>query len=91
MIKHFKVTVSGNVQGVFFRKYTADTAKSLSLKGFVRNDPDGNVYCEVEGEEEVLKRFVKWCQRGSPLSNVTEVVIEEGAVKEFSGFEIKKQ
>lgn len=90
MIKHFNITISGKVQGVFFRKYTVDTAKELLLTGFVRNESDGNVYCEVEGEEAELDHFVKWCHKGSPLSKVTEVKVEEGELKEFSGFDIAR-
>lgn len=90
MIKHYNITISGKVQGVFFRKYTADKAIQLSLHGFVRNEPDGNVYCEAEGEEETLEQFIQWCRKGSPLSHVTGVQVKEGAISIFPDFTIKK-
>lgn len=89
-MKHYNITISGRVQGVFFRKYTVDKANELSLKGFVRNEPNGDVYCEAEGEEHMLKQFVQWCHQGSPMSKVTEVKVMEGALNHFDGFEIDR-
>jgi len=45
----YRLRIYGKVQGVFFRKYAQMTAQSLGLGGFVRNEPDGSVYAEVEG------------------------------------------
>jgi acylphosphatase len=46
---HYQITVSGKVQGVWFRKSTQDKARELGLRGFVRNQPDGSVYIEASG------------------------------------------
>ncbi len=89
-IKHLNITISGKVQGVFLRKYTVNQAVKLGLTGFVRNQPNGDVYCEVEGEEEILKQFVDWCWKGSPLSNVKEVKVGEGVVQGFQTFEMER-
>ena len=89
-MKHYNITISGKVQGVFFRKYTVDEATKLGLKGFVNNRPNGDVYCEAEGEEAVLKQFVEWCHKGSPLSKVTMVEVTEGELKLFESFVIAR-
>lgn len=89
-MQHYNITISGKVQGVFFRKYTVDEATKLGLKGFVINRPNGDVYCEAEGEEAVLKQFVEWCHKGSPLSKVTAVEVTEGAVTFFESFIITR-
>lgn len=89
-MKHYNITISGKVQGVFFRKYTVDQAVKLRLNGFVRNQPNGDVYCEVEGEEDVLKQFGEWCWKGSPFSTVTKVSITESGMQDFQSFEIRK-
>ncbi|MCK4504019.1 MAG: acylphosphatase, partial [Candidatus Aegiribacteria sp.] len=39
MVGRVEITVSGRVQGVCFRYYTFETARSLGLKGFVKNLP----------------------------------------------------
>ncbi|MES2558272.1 MAG: acylphosphatase [Bacteroidota bacterium] len=89
-MKHYNITISGKVQGVFFRKYTVEQAEQLSLKGFVRNEPNGDVYCEVEGEEELLNKFETWCWRGSPFSKVEKVVRTEGGIQHFPSFLIRR-
>jgi len=90
--KHYKIKVEGKVQGVWFRKYTNDKAKSLHLKGFVRNEPDGSVYVEVESDDETkLNTFVQWLHQGSPLSKVDNVnILEESPCRNFDGFVIQR-
>lgn len=89
MTSHINITIKGRVQGVWFRKYTESKAKELGIKGFVRNEPNGNVYAEAEAEQAVLNQFIAWCHVGSPLSSVKEVKWEEGEMKGFEGFEIR--
>jgi acylphosphatase len=89
-MKHYNITITGRVQGVFFRKYTAEKASALGIAGFVRNEPDGSVYCEAEAEKEVLDRFVAWCRLGSPMSEVTGVMVEEAPAEAFGGFGIRR-
>ncbi len=64
------LVVSGRVQGVFFRQSTADTARRLGLRGWVRNLPDGRVEAEAEGERAALETLVEWCRRGPPAARV---------------------
>jgi len=89
---HYNIKVTGKVQGVWFRKYTKDKADELGLKGTVQNQPDGSVYIEVESENaEKLKQFTEWLYQGSPLSKVTDVIIEAGdKCLGFKDFEIKR-
>ena len=56
-MKAFKATVSGKVQGVWFRDFTRKEATNLNVVGWVKNMPDGTVYLEAEGEEEQLKQL----------------------------------
>lgn len=87
-ILHYKFTVKGRVQGVWFRRYTAEKAMSLQIKGFVRNLDNGDVYVEAEGERSPLATFTEWLYTGSPNSKVYDVVPEEGVLKHFKTFEI---
>lgn len=89
-MKHLNITISGKVQGVFFRKYAVEQARKLGLTGFVRNQTNGDVYCEVEGEEGKLIQFIEWCWQGSPMSRVVHVLVEETHVNSHSQFEIRR-
>jgi len=61
----------------------------IGLSGFVRNEPNGDVYIEVEGEEGALNEFLKWCRRGPNRAQVDNLTIEEGLLKNFKNFEVK--
>lgn len=90
MIKHYRIHVIGTVQGVWFRKYTQEAALRYNLSGLVKNEKDGSVYVEVEGEEEDLEFFIQWLYTGSPLSKVKEVKWEEGSLQHFTRFDISR-
>jgi acylphosphatase len=89
-MKHLNITISGKVQGVFYRAFTQKEAQRLQLKGFVRNQPNGDVYIEAEGEETVLQEFISWCKSGSPQSIVKGVDVQEGDLKKFVEFKIDR-
>jgi acylphosphatase len=48
----------GRVQGVGFRATTASIANELGLLGWVRNEPDGSVRCEVQGPSAAIEAFL---------------------------------
>lgn len=88
MQKRFSIQVTGLVQGVFFRHTAKQTAASLGLTGFARNEADGSVQMEVQGEELALQKFQEWCQLGSPSSQVETVKAEGIPLKEEQNFSI---
>ncbi len=67
------VLIAGRVQGVFFRAYTRDEARSLGLKGWVRNLPDGRVEALFEGERRAVDDMLAWCRQGPPYAYVHKV------------------
>ena len=80
--------VKGEVQGVFYRASAREEATRLRVFGWVRNLPDGDVEAEVEGPEQAVQEFIRWCKKGPPASAVSEVVVERlpcsGEIKGFS-------
>jgi acylphosphatase len=90
MKKHFSIKVSGVVQGVFFRASTKAQADALDIKGLVRNEPDGSVYIEAEGDEHNLDAFVQWCRKGPPRASVEKCQIEERPAKGYGKFTIER-
>ncbi len=89
MKKHLNIQVFGRVQGVAFRHYTTEQANKLGIKGFVKNQADGSVYIEAEGEEKDMDTFVAWCHQGAPAARVNRVVVNEGGLREFAVFEVR--
>lgn len=89
-MKHFSIHIYGRVQGVFFRASTKEKADDLHISGLVRNNIDGSVSIEAEGEEEALEKFVMWCKNGPKLSRVDRCEIKENAVQQLNGFSIQR-
>jgi acylphosphatase len=71
-----KVTVSGRVQGVFYRQSTKDKAQSLGLSGWVKNEHNGNVLIEAAGARAGIEALIQWCQQGPPSARVDKVQVE---------------
>lgn len=88
MKKHLNIKVHGLVQGIFFRATAKEQADKLGITGFARNEFDGSVYIEAEGEENELEKFVKWCHIGPSMAQVKSVEISKGSLKNFTEFEI---
>ena len=57
--------ISGDVQGVGFRYRANYAAKGLGLTGYVRNLYDGRVEIEVQGDRELISRFLVEIDAGS--------------------------
>lgn len=87
-MKHLNIKITGKVQGVWYRGSAQRKALELGLKGFVRNEPDGSVYAEVEGTSAALEAFCGWCREGPELANVENVEVSDGEWQDFQTFEI---
>jgi acylphosphatase len=84
------VIIKGWVQGVYFRAFTRDQARSLGLTGWVRNRRDGAVEAIFEGDKARVEQMVAWCHQGSPPSRVESVEATYGPYSgEFASFEIR--
>ena len=60
----YHLMISGRVQGVGFR-YTAHAiAQKYRLTGFVKNEYDGSVLVEVQGDEAAIDRFIQEVSEG---------------------------
>jgi acylphosphatase len=88
-VKHTKVTICGKVQGVNYRHSAKVEADRLGVKGFIKNEANGDVYLEIEGEEEQLNKMIRWCRIGPAKSRVSEIYFNDGEAQNFSSFVIQ--
>ncbi|MDX2001604.1 MAG: acylphosphatase [Chitinophagales bacterium] len=88
-MKHYNIRVTGKVQGVFFRDSTKKKAVELGVCGYVRNEADGSVFIEAEGEELALAQFLAWCTQGPSAARVDSLQMEIAAPQKFRSFEIE--
>ena len=76
------VIVTGQVQGVWFRRNTQEKARELGITGWVRNESDGTVTVVAEGNDKLLIKLAKWLEIGSPDANVDTLKVNWGDAKE---------
>lgn len=85
-----EATVTGLVQGVYFRQFTLREARRLNVLGWVANQPDGSVHVVAEGEENVLRQLLKLLHAGPPAARVEDVMTEWSASSgEFTDFRVR--
>lgn len=78
------VCITGRVQGVHYRATAKRNARRLGLSGWARNEPDGSVTIDVEGDPAAVDMFLEWCAVGPPGAHVLAV---ETTVANPAGYE----
>ena len=91
MIKHLDIIVKGKVQGVFYRASTKAVADQLGVKGYVKNESNGDVTIAAEGDNLSLEMFLDWCKEGPEDAVVTSVESHKGELKNYRNFEVTKK
>jgi acylphosphatase len=89
METHFDITISGRVQGVGFRYSAQQMARSLNLKGWIQNLPDGSVFAVIEGPVEACNSFIHWCRQGTGYSWVEKVDLVEKVPEGLGSFTVR--
>lgn len=77
------------VQGVGFRYTAMHAANMYRLTGYVKNEYDGSVTCEVQGDEEAIDRFVATIQNGRfiDIYRIDRTVLE--TVQDERSFDVR--
>jgi acylphosphatase len=88
MLKTVSITVTGKVQGVYYRQSTKEVATLLNIKGQVRNMPDDTVNIIATGTFEQIEKLVTWCKQGPPGAIVADVIVKELSSESFEKFSI---
>ena len=88
MKKAIQVTILGSVEGVGFRVSTLAKAKSLGILGYVRNEPNGDVFACFEGDSTQLEAMLDWCRQGPIRAKVSECTSQEVAPNNYTDFSI---
>lgn len=88
MEQTISITVTGLVQGVYYRQSTREKALELGVSGMVKNLPNGNVHILATGTAEQLNELVHWCKQGPPRAQVKSVDVEDVDRQVFMTFVI---
>lgn len=81
-----RVTVTGRVQGVYYRDSCRVEAERLGAAGWVCNLPDGSVVAIFEAPATVVEALVEWCRRGPARARVESLAVEDEMPRGTRGF-----
>jgi len=72
-----KSTVTGRVQGVYYRASLLRQARASGLCGWVRNLPSGDVEFLAQGEGADVDALLAWARTGPRHARVVNVAVHE--------------
>ena len=81
--------IRGRVQGVGFRNYVTYKAGELSIRGWVRNRPDGSVEAMVQGTPAAVGAIIECAHRGPRAAEVSSVEVREEPSGDYAAFETR--
>lgn len=87
--EHITIRITGRVQGVMFRQSAQHIAEGLGLTGYVRNNEDGSITLEVEGEPSAIADLLRWSRVGPTNAEVVNVEVEPGSLQYYTSFSTK--
>jgi len=76
-MKKLHIIVKGKVQGVGYRYFAYINARDMGINGFVRNLQNGDVELVVEGDPEILAKYIDILKSGPHSSKVEKVEVTE--------------
>lgn len=89
-MRKVRLNVQGRVQGVGFRYMTKMVADKLGITGTVRNETDGSVTIEAQGDEETIEEFIRQVKASpSPSGRVTYVDVQDDSLMQtYENFKV---
>lgn len=89
MKKCLRIVITGRVQHVGFRYFTIKEAEKYSVKGWVKNESNGSVVVEVEGEEPYIDAFILVLKNGPAWAHVDKIQLQSLPPCHFEDFSVK--
>ena len=85
----YRVLISGQVQGVYFRAACQRTAWQYGVAGWVRNLDDGRVEAVFEGAAEDVQHLLDWARHGPRLAVVSDIAVQPEPPEGLGTFAIR--
>ncbi|MDD5039790.1 MAG: acylphosphatase [Patescibacteria group bacterium] len=73
MHSQWNLLIAGRVQAVGMRQMVSEKARTLGLRGTVKNNLDGTVEIRIAGTKLDLKNFETWLRASPGSSSVTVI------------------
>ena len=80
------LSIHGRVQGVFYRGWAVQTARSLGLTGWVRNRNDGRLEILIVGESDESDALIDKLREGPAMARVDNIEAHADSERPPKGF-----
>ncbi len=70
------IKVYGEVQGIGYRYFAKRLASQYEILGWVKNNIDGTVELDIEGEKNNIEEYIRKLKTEHPWATVTNIEIE---------------
>lgn len=88
--EELQAIVRGFVQGVGFRDFVVRKALALGLRGWTRNNSNGDVEVVAQGTRPALERLLAQLRQGPAAADVAEVQVTwREPTEHVSGFHVR--
>ena len=84
----YKISISGQVQGVGFRPHVYNLARQFQLKGTVSNNEEGVIIYVLGKKEDVFSFYADLIENPPKVSRIVDHQIKSTHSREFSEFQI---
>jgi acylphosphatase len=84
--KTLRASITGRVQGVWYRAWTIEQATARGLTGWVRNRRDGSVEALFSGPAAMVDDMVAACRNGPKMARVERVETFDAEAPTQPGF-----
>ena len=84
-----KLRIFGRVQGVFFRQWAVNQARTLGVAGWVHNARDGSVEAHLKGDESAVAQMIERMRQGPAGARVEDMTIENVEPEAVEGFSVR--
>jgi acylphosphatase len=88
-VVRYRVLISGQVQGVYFRAACQRMAWQRGVNGWVRNLDDGRVEAVFEGAPGDVQHLVDWSRHGPRLAVVSDITVQAEPPEGLRAFTIR--
>lgn len=83
-----RITIDGQVQGVFFRDSLRQRALAAGIAGWVRNNRDGTVEAVFEGDQASVEAVLAFARKGPRGARVDRVEVVDEPVEGLTNFAV---
>lgn len=70
------VRITGKVQGCYFRKWSREQAKQMTINGWIRNCKDGSVEAVFSGRPAAVDSMLEKCKVGPGRARVVDIEVQ---------------